>query len=392
MDRLDVGGRIHRFTSVEGASWTDAGIIDPGASGTLLGKGLFHNPHLVTDGGAEGSVIFQELCPDASIEGFAGYLWGPESGLVGRQLRPVVTRISGTDRYAQSAAVAKRAFPQGTSTVVIASGENFADALVAAPLAKALGAPILLVRHDQLPAATLSAVTYLRATNAIFVGGPNSVNTSVATALRRAHVTKIERIAGRDRYDTSARIADRLRALVGRPDTVYIASGEKFPDGLSVSAVAASRGEPILLVRANAVPSVIAAEQRSLAPRRTVVVGGPPSVSLGTAAALGATERLAGPTRYETAAAVAAFGLRNGLSPRRVVVTSGEVFPDCLTSSVLAARLNGVVLLTPRANLAAAAAQHLSVNASASIDAIVCGGTPSVSAATYGQIGAALAQ
>ena len=309
LDYLDVGGRIHRFTSADGDAWTDTGIIDPGTDGALLGKGLYHNPHLVTGGGAEGSVVFQELCPDTSIEGFAGYLWGADSGLVGRQLRPAVSRVSGADRYATAAAVGKRAFPQGAATVVIASGENFADALVAAPLAKALGAPILLVRHDALPSAALSAIKYLQPKNAVIVGGTPSVSTAVATALRKARVANVARIAGKDRYDTSARVAGRLRALAGQPDTVYIASGERFPDGLSVSAVAAARGEPILLVRDDYVPPVVSATRQSLAPRRTIVVGGQPSVSDLTAASLGATERLAGPNRYDTSAAVAAFGL-----------------------------------------------------------------------------------
>lgn len=66
-----------------------------------------------------------------------------------KNLGIIINRIAGANRYSGSAEVAKVAYPNPTQ-VVVASGEVFSDALVSAPLAQKLDAPILLVRKDQL--------------------------------------------------------------------------------------------------------------------------------------------------------------------------------------------------------------------------------------------------
>lgn len=58
-------------------------------------------------------------------------------------------RIAGRNRYIGSAEVASAAY-DNPENVVIASGEVFSDALISAPLAQKLDAPILLVRKDRM--------------------------------------------------------------------------------------------------------------------------------------------------------------------------------------------------------------------------------------------------
>lgn len=58
-------------------------------------------------------------------------------------------RIAGRNRYIGSAEVAAASYENPTQAV-IASGEVFSDALVSAPLAQKLNAPILLVRSDSM--------------------------------------------------------------------------------------------------------------------------------------------------------------------------------------------------------------------------------------------------
>ena len=67
--------------------------------------------------------------------------------------RVPVTYMKGADRYLTAIDVSKKSFANGAPAVVLATGANFPDALCAAPLAKAYGGPILLVR----PGTTLSA-------------------------------------------------------------------------------------------------------------------------------------------------------------------------------------------------------------------------------------------
>lgn len=403
-DYTDIGGNIVRFTSGDGTAWDAGARIDPGTDGALLGRGgIYHNPHLVThdqaDQGTQDTVMFQEQCPDASIEAYAGYLYGPGTvgtstkfpGLTGRTYTPAVTRIAAADRYSEAAAIGKKAFPQGTGNVVIASGETFADALVAAPLAKALDAPILLVRHNAVPADTLSAISYLGADKAYVIGGKTTIEDGVVSKLYSTHISKVERIAASNRYDTAALVAQKLFTLKGMPDVAYIANGEKFADGLSIGSVAASQSEPVLLVRPGSVPLSVTTALAKLSPGEVVIVGGPASVAPAVATQLKADGRLDGLNRYEVADKVAAYGVSRGLSVRRAVVVTGRDFPDCLTAAVLAARLKGIVLLTPTPALSAGATAHLRQYRDQRLDVYVCGGTASVSTATFDQIKAAVA-
>uniref|UniRef100_UPI00101AD12C cell wall-binding repeat-containing protein n=1 Tax=Miniphocaeibacter massiliensis TaxID=2041841 RepID=UPI00101AD12C len=61
-----------------------------------------------------------------------------------------VKRFMGADRYGTSVAVA-RALNLDAKNIVIASGENFADAVVGAPLAAHKGYPIVLVKQNAIP-------------------------------------------------------------------------------------------------------------------------------------------------------------------------------------------------------------------------------------------------
>lgn len=57
-----------------------------------------------------------------------------------------VDTIKGVDRYKTSAKISQQTFPNHIKTVVLASGENFADSLVAGSLANKENAPVLLTQ------------------------------------------------------------------------------------------------------------------------------------------------------------------------------------------------------------------------------------------------------
>ncbi|MDY6085750.1 MAG: cell wall-binding repeat-containing protein [Peptoniphilaceae bacterium] len=89
------------------------------------------------------------------------------------------SRVTGRDRYALSAAVAAR-FSEKAPAILV-SGETFADALVAAPLAQRLHAPILLTRAHRLSEEVAEALSNRQV---IILGGPASVGEDVAAALQ----------------------------------------------------------------------------------------------------------------------------------------------------------------------------------------------------------------
>ena len=269
-----------------------------------------------------------------------------------------VERLAGKDRYATAAAIAAR-WSGAVDTVYVVGGNRYQEAALAASLAGRTDAPVLLTQSDRVPAETAQALRSLRPQQIVVVGKATSVSDRVVTRLRSYATTgDVQRIAGADRYGTTARVAATYPSGV---DRVFLASGENYPDSLAAAAVAGSEGAPLLLTRPGDIPGDVARELRRLDPHEVVVIGGEAAVSGPVAAAAaswsrsGESIRLSGADRYSTAAVVAAeFG-----STTTGYVASGEEFPDALVVSALAARDDAPILLTARHFLPETSAQAL---------------------------------
>jgi putative cell wall-binding protein len=127
-----------------------------------------------------------------------------------------------------------------------------------------------------------------------------------------------------------------------------VATGANFPDALAGGAAAAQDG-PLLLVTQTTIPAATAAELSRLTPGRIRVLGGSGVISDGVMIQLdaytaGPVDRLAGPDRYATAAAISAGTFASGVAA--AFIATGAAFPDGLSGSAAAAHFNGPVLLT----------------------------------------------
>jgi len=246
-----------------------------------------------------------------------------------------VDRLQGGTRYETSAAVSRRAYPDGAATVFVASGATFPDALAAGPVAARQGAPLLLSAPDALSAATATEITRLGARRVVIVGGEASLHAAVERAAKALPgVTQVSRAQGPDRYAT----ARALAAMAGpsTDGTVFVATGRAFPDALSASAAAGALDAPLLLVEGGA--TGIDAETRAalstLRAERIVVVGGPAVVSDALFASLpGDVVRAAGADRFETSVVVSSLVPE---STGRLVLAAGTNFPDALAASAWA--------------------------------------------------------
>lgn len=296
-----------------------------------------------------------------------------------------VGRIAGADRYATSAQVA-RAFPAGLPTAYLVSGSDFPDALAAGALAGRDAAPVLLTKTDSLPRTVATELQRLQPGRIVVLGDQSSVSDAAAQAAA-AYSTSgtVERVAGANRYATAA--AASATYPVGVP-VAYVATGQDFPDALSGSARAGLADAPLLLVRGDLVPGVVTTELERLRPGRIVVLGGPPSVSDAVVEQLrglttsGQVQRLAGPDRYATSAAVAQTFPAGAPA---VYVATGTKFPDALSGAALAARRGAPVLLTRPQGLPSVVAAEISDQDAA--EGVVLGGQPSVHALVLDQLG-----
>lgn len=188
----------------------------------------------------------------------------------------------------------------------------------------------------------------------IGTSGPVTINEGdFRSATVSLHRLVTQRVAGADRYDTSA--AASSFAVDGAPvfapgvAVAFIASGTNYPDALSAAPAAAHLGGPLLLTAPGSLPDRTSAELRRLRPKRVVVVGGPASVTDDVVARIGdvlgqdsLVERVAGADRFATSRAIAAFAFERA---DQAFIVTGTRFPDALTAGGAAAKVDAPVLL-----------------------------------------------
>ncbi len=266
-----------------------------------------------------------------------------------QEVNSLPNRLAGQDRF-QTAKVIGEEFNSGeVVNVILASGVDFPDALSASTLSKKLNAPILLA--DVTSSGSAEALAYIQSHLAVggtiyIVGGTAVIGDDVETSLRVAGHSNIVRLAGNDRYDTDMEVVNEVNVPQGTP--VFIASGENFPDALSVSSFAGSKQYPTLLVGLNTLPEKTRAYLAKNQPSTVYIAGGTSVVSqlaeaqIKTASPNSTIKRLAGNDRYDTAGVVAR---EFASAPKTVYLTNGLNFPDALAGSALAARTGDPILL-----------------------------------------------
>jgi putative cell wall-binding protein len=187
-----------------------------------------------------------------------------------------VERVKGADRYVVSAAMSAKTFSPNISVAYVASGEVFPDALSGSAAAGRQSGPMLLVQKNGVPTSVAGELGRLHPGRIVLLGGTGTVSTATEAAL--ALLAPVTRIDGADRYTVAAKVSKDAFTTPGT-HTVYVASGEVFPDALSGSAAAILDGAPVLLVTRDTLPTVTATELDRLVPAHIVVLGGLNSVS-----------------------------------------------------------------------------------------------------------------
>ena len=305
----------------------------------------------------------------------------------------VVHRYGGANRYQTAAMIANdSAVFSDSKFVLLASGTSYADALAGVPLAKAYNAPILLTDKDILPNNTLEQIKALKnVTSVIILGGTGVISEGVEKQIQQSgYVT--ERIAGATRFETAAKIAQRLEKVTGdAPKSVFFVCFNNFPDALSASAAAAVKGSPILYTRQTGELDSATQEYLKSVNGKTTsayVIGGEGVISesvrkfkiekcLGVQA-----QRVAGADRYLTSVAVNKV-FRNSFRGNSICIATGKDFPDALSGSVLAAITDSPVLLVGNV-LSASQKNYLKGRQAEKIH--VFGGTSAVSEKTVQSI------
>lgn len=175
--------------------------------------------------------------------------------------------------------------------------------------------------------------------------GPSDVGT--LTWVTEEDEGDTHRLGGKDRFETAVAISRELYPVPGSAGAVVIVRHDRFPDALVGTPFAASVDAPILLTPTEFLHEATERELLRVLPQgRTVyILGGEQAVGPAVAQRIAQigyeVQRIGGPTRVETAIAVArAMG-----DPGTLIITAGHRWPDAVVAGAAAAARGGTAIL-----------------------------------------------
>ena len=186
-----------------------------------------------------------------------------------------VDRLSGSDRYKTSAQIAAKLIGDKTTTLEIASGENYADALSLNNAAEKDKAPILLVRVNAIDKSVEDVIKSSKASLINIAGREKSVSENTKANIKKISKATINRIGGANRYETSILLAK----YSGAKEVVVVASGEDFADALVAAPFSAQQKGAILLTNKDKLSDNAEKFIKDTKFNKSYVIGGEKSVS-----------------------------------------------------------------------------------------------------------------
>lgn len=251
-----------------------------------------------------------------------------------------IERIGGKDRYETSILTSKAI--KESKYAIIASGENFPDAMAGGTLAVQVSAPIYLTTKDGLKDGIKEDLKAKGVKEVFVLGGKEALSKQIEEDLGKDF--KITRLAGSDRYKTAEKIID-MRFVLNHErypefdlehnkSVEYLASGLDFADALTASPFIGRQTSK------EEFASLSFGENTSSRPN-AIVIGGENAVT-GKA-----EERIAGSDRYLTSLEIAKeYGKKYDFDT--VIIANGENFPDAISAVNLSFLYDAPIVLAEK--------------------------------------------
>lgn len=215
-----------------------------------------------------------------------------------------VRRIAGKDRYETAEKIGDevRLTSNNKNEVILVDGTNFPDVITLSTLANQKRVPILLTQPKALNSVTNRLLGAWRIDKVTIGGEKTSVSKNVEDTVK-AKTKAVDRIGGATRYETAYKVADQVRRLTNNEKDLILVDGTKFPDGITISSLAAKFKAPILLTKPDKLHPVTEAAVSQWRIENLLIGGGYNSVSKNIEDTIRVKnkERVAGSDRYNTA-------------------------------------------------------------------------------------------
>lgn len=321
----------------------------------------------------------------------------------------VVARAAGSDRYGTGLTISQHEWASTgvagdtrmqAKAVVLATGNDFADALVAVPVAKKAQGPLLLT--DGLAKTAnpdvvkeIQRILPTKGTTIYIAGGEKAVSADIEKQLTGLGYT-VKREAGADRFATAVTIA---KDVMADPTHIIVARGDEgengngFADALAAGPYAANvwgGGNSAVVLSNNkvfdAATQAYVTSKLHAGQKNVAAIGGQATAAMGTIkGSEGLYSFTYGATRYETAQQVAqAFEPAGKNAP--IGVATGLLYPDALTGGAYMATIDGPLLLTDPSVLSAATKAELTDVAATAPSVSIFGGEKAITPAVANAI------
>lgn len=325
-------------------------------------------------------------------------------------LNPTTTysRFAGADRFATAILASQNAYATGScSSVIIATGMNYPDALSAAGLGGAADAPVLLVNGDVLSTSVKNEIKRLtsgKASFTVYIMGGTAAVTAKMEASIKAGLTgeSVERFAGANRYATAQLVAAKIKTLRGASfgTRALLIPSMDYTDGLIVGPAAYAGDTPILLVNTSA-DAALVNSLKSLGVTDLVICGTTTRIPVAVETYLKAqvpgltTRRVSGNADTYARSAEAAEWFCTpangfGLTWSGVGIATGERYPDGLAAGCIDGKAGNPLLLTKVASLPTSVSAKLAAHKDLIATVRYYGGTAAISTAVDTAVKAAI--
>ncbi len=299
---------------------------NPNATPSIIEKALINSATPLVD----------EEYPESPNMGYGYGLPDAYKAVKAMKVADNYTRISGLNRFETAIKISNNYYPQGADVVYLTGGYAYTDALVMSPLTNIEDGPVLLAEKDEVNKSTIEEIKRLNPSKIYVIGGRNTISENAVDALSKEVNAEVERIQGKDRYETSLVIAKRVNEHK-EVSEAFMVNGYSEVDAISISGIAKDRNIPIILTDGKSLSDDHYELFNGLNIESSTVIGGPTTVSdklIENLSEIGySTERIGGDDRFETSLMINKKYISEADS---VMIANGLKPVDALTAGAIA--------------------------------------------------------
>ena len=161
-----------------------------------------------------------------------------------------IHQIGGKDRNETSLLIAQTLITNTPNQIFLVSDENYADALSIASYTGEYKKPIMLISSSGPTAAQKEYID--KATSVFYIGDLATWIDTVYSRTQKTQEGPKQYVYGENKYETNGAVIDQFNRF---DRTIFLVSGEDYPDALAGSVLASRFGGMLVFVKPNTLPT-----------------------------------------------------------------------------------------------------------------------------------------